>query len=199
MGYSLAWLAVRGKPREAVLKALDLQDTGQREEIAESEINGAELPGGWYLVIKDHEDHVASDKVVAELSLGHEAVTCFVEEHCTFSCAAGWKDGRKAWSVTHDSSRKRRGLEIEGTPPEMFGPVREDLTSKQTKADVEKRGVDYIFDIPVELAKHITGYRHDMDIPGLEKTAFEVLKQNRDVQQPPSMQVPESKPWWKFW
>ena len=35
MGYSLSWLAVRGKPADVVLGQLGLQGTGTREEIPE--------------------------------------------------------------------------------------------------------------------------------------------------------------------
>src|ERR1700756_5139165 len=114
MGYSGAWLAVRGKSREAVLETLGLEGTGQREEWPDSKISGAELPDGWYLVVKDHETRVANDKVLAPLSLGGEAITCYILEICMVVCATGWKDGAKIWSVTHDSQRHRTHLEIEG-------------------------------------------------------------------------------------
>ena len=47
MGFSMSWAAVRGGTPQAVHDALALRGTGTREEIAESDITGAMLPGGW--------------------------------------------------------------------------------------------------------------------------------------------------------
>ena len=40
----------------------------------------------------------------------------------------------------------------------------------------ENSDVDYIFDIPVELAQALTGFRYDMAIEGAGKEPFEVLE-----------------------
>jgi hypothetical protein len=47
MGFSISWAAVKGGTPKAVLDALVLRGTGIREEVQESDITGAELPGGW--------------------------------------------------------------------------------------------------------------------------------------------------------
>ena len=44
MGYSLFWLAVKGKALPDLLAQFELVPTGETEEIAESEIVAAELP-----------------------------------------------------------------------------------------------------------------------------------------------------------
>ena len=36
-------------------------------------------------------------------------------------------------------------------------------------------GCCYLFDIPVEMARSVTGHRHDADVPGLSGDVFEVL------------------------
>ncbi len=51
MGFSLTSLAVRGGARDAVLAALGLRGTNTHEESPESDITGASLPSGWYLVL----------------------------------------------------------------------------------------------------------------------------------------------------
>jgi len=53
----------------------------------------------------------------------------------------------------------------------------------------KKAGVDYIFDIPVQLAESLTGYRHDRDIPGMPKDAFEVLVS--------TSLAPGRRSWWR--
>jgi len=191
MGYSLSWLAVKGKSPAAVREALGLRPTGQREEFPESELCAAELPGGWYLIVSDHTEHVAPDAVLQTLSAGGELVTCFIEEHVMASAATGWKDGRKLWSVTHDSQRGHDHLATEGDLPPDYAAIRDRLAAKQHQEDLEKppssrllrrkikdfsqMRCDYLFDIPVELARALTGYRNDQDIPGQTGEPFEAL------------------------
>jgi hypothetical protein len=55
MGFSLSWAAVRGGTPQAVQEALSLRGTGTREEIPESDIAGTELPGGWYMIVSQHD------------------------------------------------------------------------------------------------------------------------------------------------
>jgi len=97
---------------------------------------------------------------------------CFVEEHVMCSCTAGWREGRLVWSVDHFADRGVENLQVKGEPPAPFAAIRDRLRGEQAAAGGQKAGVDYIFDIPVELAEILTGYRHDTDIEGV---SFEVL------------------------
>ena len=176
MGCSQSWLAVRGKRSTAVLETLGLRGTGTREEIAESPIVGAELPNGWYLVVADRSGHpLMRDQTLQRLSAGCEVVTGDVEEHVMVSIATGWKEGQRVWSLTHDAQRDMEHLQTEGELPAAFAGIRDRLRSEQQAAGGRKAEVDYIFDLPVELAATLTGYRHDADIPGAGAEPFEVL------------------------
>jgi hypothetical protein len=178
MGYSQSWLAVKGKTPAAVLEALGLHGTGVREEIAESPFVGAALPSGWYLVVTDRSGHrLTSPTVLQPLSAECEVVTGDVEEHVMVSVAVGWKGGQRVWSVVHDAQRDVEHLEAEGQLPSIFATIRDELRSKQRAAGGGTADVDYVFDVPVELAKALTGYRHDADIPGAGDRPFEVLAQ----------------------
>jgi len=191
MGYSLSWLAVKGKSPVAVRAALGLRPTGARESIPEADLSAAELPGGWHLIVSDHTEHVAPDAALQMLFAGCELVTCFVEEHVMCSAAAGWKDGRKLWSVTHDAQRGGDHLAADGDLPPDYAAISARLLAKQHADDLKKppssrrwqrkskdfsqMRCDYIFNIPVELAQALTGYTHDEDIPGQTGEPFEVL------------------------
>lgn len=186
MGYAQSWLAVRGRSREAVLEALGLRATGEREEVAESPLAGAALPGGWYAVIANASGHaLMRGDVLARLSQGAEVVSVDVEEHVMVSQAEGWRDGVRFWSVMHDGQQGTDHLENSGTLPEGFAAVRDRLAAQQREAGGASADVDYLFDAPVELARGITGYRHDEDIPGHAAEPFEVLTQT-DVAAPRS-------------
>jgi hypothetical protein len=175
MGFSLSWLAVRGKTPEALLEQLGLSRTGEHEEIPESEIVGAQLPGGWYVVVNDHDVRFVDDAVLEMVSVGGEAVTCFVEEHVMCSAATGWKNGKEVWAVIHEAERGLEHLAEDGRLPPELAAIRDRLGAE------EADGVDYIFDVPVELAEALTGFRHDRDFPGAAEgdQPFEILTATR--------------------
>ena len=59
MGFSIAWVAVSGMDKAALLERLSLVDTGEEDEANESPISGTQLPGGWTLLfLKDRKSVV---------------------------------------------------------------------------------------------------------------------------------------------
>jgi hypothetical protein len=170
MGYSLSWLAIRGKSREEIHRDLKITPTGTYSEFPESPCMGAQV-GDWYLVIKDHEVFEDLDQV-ARLSTGCEVVSCFVEEHVMVSEAVGWRDGKKIWFVLHDTQKKIGHMEAKGELPPAYEAIRASLYAEQDSSDVPE--ADYLFDIPVETARSVTGYRHDIRID-LGPTGYEQL------------------------
>jgi hypothetical protein len=173
MGYSLSWIAVKGKPPQAVRDEFSFRMTNKREEIPESDLSAVEMPSGWYLIVSNHTEQVVSDAAMRRLaSSGCELVTCFVEEHVMVSRATGWKDGQLRWSVTHDAQKGLLHLDVQGEPPAEFAAIRDRIVAEQAADD---GSCDYLFDIPVETARSAAGYRHDEDVPGLSGEVFEVL------------------------
>lgn len=153
MGTSLSWFAVRGKSPEAVLQDLGLKNVGK--EYHKTPFCGGTLPSGWFLVI--HGRHEFSNDEVRSLSRGGEAIACFVEEHVMVSRAAALKEGEQMWCVTHDAQESDDHLDVEGEPPAGFAAIRDRLIKQQQ----EDGGADFIFSVPVDLAREITGYSHE--------------------------------------
>lgn len=188
MGWSLSWTAVRGKPPEAVLEAHGLRPTGAAWDLPDRRhpFAWAALDGGWVLVVSSPsgaldaeaartgkglfklrawhdprfmDESEASDPFLASLSAGCEVVCCFLEEHVMVSRAAGWKDGDRLWSVLHDGQEDDVGdLQVVGAPPPELATIEAAARAEQ-RATPE--GVDFVFDVPVDLAKALTGFRHD--------------------------------------
>jgi hypothetical protein len=174
MGWSLSWIAVRGGTRDAVCSAIGLQPTGQKEEEPESDIVCTDLPAGWFLVLFNREE-LAND-VLKSLSKTGEVVYCFVEDHVMYSTAASWSNGKQNWRVSHDGQDETRlDLKVEGEPPAEFERIRKKLFAEQEAAG-DDADVDYVYDLPAELAKHVVGFRHDQDTPGMSGQVFEVLE-----------------------
>src|SRR5262245_54148000 len=112
MGFALSWLAIRGKSPERVLDELGLRTTGAQEEFPESPLACARLPNGWFVIVmQGSADAHAGAIDLGRLSKAGEIVSCFVEEHVMCSSSAGWKDGHRLWSVTHESERGPRHLQ----------------------------------------------------------------------------------------
>ncbi len=177
MGASLSWLAVRGKSPQVVRTELGLRPAGRREHYPKSPVTAAELPGGWYLLVENHrlKNQYVRDSVLKNLSLGCEVITCAVEEHVMCSEAAAWNNGFKTWSVSHDSGRGDQDLRTEGEMPPAFATIRDRLVAAPAGE------VDYLFEIPVELAGTFTNFRYDDCVSQSDNAAFEVFVSRKSV------------------
>jgi hypothetical protein len=112
------------------------------------------------------------EDLLARLSSNCEAVTCFVEEHVMFSAVYGWRAGQQQWSIVHESERSIEHLAASGELPAEFAAIRDRLAAEQQRAGGKDAEVDFMFAVPVEVAKALTGFSHDQDVDG---AAFEVL------------------------
>jgi len=175
MGFSLSMLAVKGKSKAELLNALQLFDTGEREVYPDAQIAGAQFPGDWYVLVDDHLSQQWSEThAAAQLSMNAEVIAWEVEEHVMVSSATAWKNGQKLWSVVHDSNYDVMHLEVTGEPPEMLTQIKQKLFDQQ-KAAGKKADVDYIIEVPLELAGVLTGFYHDR-LSDTDEPRFEILQ-----------------------
>lgn len=211
MGYSSWWLAVSGKEPERVLRELGL-NAGREEarHFYDGDVVTGSVPGGWFFVFLNRNAWAwFEEPLILALSAGCRVVTCEAEEHAMYSTATGYSDGRRLWFVEHPEPGI---LNVDGNPPPELGPIAASLRAQQEEADRIDEEVDYIFGIPVELAKSITGFRYDERMP--EGAVFHVLEEPApgwappapaSTPPPPSSPGPKlnvarpDRPWWKFW
>ena len=175
MGYAVSWLAIRGKSPGTVLEELGFRIAGQRQAVPEFPVVQAMLPNDWQLIFAN-DFGFASGVSLAQLSSGAEIVTCSLEEHVMQSTASAWRDGVRVWQVTHEFARGLEDLTAEGDLPASFAAIRGRLFQEQAESGEEGSGIDMVFDIPIELARSVTGYQHDRDIPGAGEKPFEKLE-----------------------
>jgi hypothetical protein len=162
MGFSIAWIAVRGIPKDEVLARLALADTGEPDDGNESPASGAALPGGGYLVFFNDFAHPATqDAAMALLSAGGEALACQVEEHVMASAAFLYRDGAKVWDVVHLADEGLYHLEVGGTPPALLDTIHAEMKATQDEQGGLEADVDCLFEVPLMLAMALYGYRHD--------------------------------------
>ncbi len=154
MGFSVSWIAFKGVPKPEVLAVLSLRDTGIVSDLPEEPFQTAVLPDGWTVVFANDVMFAAPDRL-QELSRDHIVVGCMVEEHAMVSMSACYAHGQEVWQVVYDCSWAPSGLALSGHPPSDLAEIRRRLSpdGDETTADA--------FDIPIELAKAVCGYRHD--------------------------------------
>jgi hypothetical protein len=160
VGFSISWIAFQGKGKDDVLAAIGLVDTGVADEANEAPVSGAALPTGWYVAFFNDYLYVSPERL-AKLSAGCVVVACQVEEHVMASAVLIYEDGAKRCSVSHESERGRYDLSVDGDPPEVFPALRDGLLQQQDGAGGSEASVDFVFDVPVQLAAALCGYRHD--------------------------------------
>lgn len=177
MGYAISWLAVRTDSESSVLASLGLEKTGQTEKIPDSNWSITRMRD-WVVIWSNSYEPRRFRRAGSKLD--GEVIICDVEEHVMFVSVAAFKNGTMSWRVVHDARQARNHLEIEGTPPESFALIQREQFARVS----EDRDVDFIFDIPVRLARELVGFRHD----GEASTVFEVLRDTSG-----------SKPKWKLW
>lgn len=160
MGFSLAWFAAQGIPKDDFLERAGFDDTGEVDEYFEETHSGGQLPGGWYVIVTSDVGLLAPDRL-RQWSAGGRIVAAVVHEDSMNSLATEWKDGRPVWSVSHDGSEGGDSLEVEGQLPDLFEELKQEADAAQAESEKEGGGVDFVYDIPLDLAADLTGFRHD--------------------------------------
>ncbi|MBC8134918.1 MAG: hypothetical protein H8F28_03410 [Fibrella sp.] len=156
MGFSVSYLAVRGKSHGEVLNELNSQMTRDIDDALEAPFSCSTGYRDWFILFANSSIY-ACTVPLAQLSLDCEIVTCSVEEHVMFSQASLWKDGEEKWSLTHDAQQSITHLDSIGELPGVFVPLFKAAQYEQQMTD----DVDFFFDIPVNAAKAMIGFRYD--------------------------------------
>ena len=174
MGHSLAWIAVKGLSDIEVAKALRVNKTGKRTNSPSAMLLGRQLANGWYLILANRcDDRITNRRTLAQISRGCQVIACSIEEHVMFSSCALWTGGKQRWSVKHSGDRSTFDVMQSGRLPEEYSSLKQQLLEKQKSADGAKADVDYIFELPLRLAKHFVGFKHDEEMP---ESSYEILE-----------------------
>lgn len=170
MGFNMSWIFVEGIDRDALYEALDLvptDGTPDRYDLGTSRVPlaGATVKSGRcavfakYALVLDATTGTNAPRLT-RLPAESRSITCVVLEHAMISYASLWQGGRYTWQIRHDSSQGREHLEASGDLPPGFAHLRDIAMTKQRA----EWGVDYVFDVPLDTAAMITGYRHSRSV-----------------------------------
>jgi hypothetical protein len=174
MGYNMSWILVDGIDQDALYEALDLAPTDKIphwSELGTSRVPlaGATLKSGWCAVFAKYalvmDITTATEPLrLTRLPERSRSFICVKLEHAMVSYSSLWQGGRYTWQIRHDSDQGVWHLEISGDLPPEFAGVRDTALQKQ-RAEEERRepaglGVDYVFDVPLDVAAMLTGFRY---------------------------------------
>lgn len=176
MGYSLSLLAVQTTDPAEALQQLGYIRTGQLCEYAREPLSGYELTANWFLIVaRGCDNRFLQPKVLGPLSEHFPVVACSIEEHVMFSSAEYWVSGNQVWRAEHVGENGPIHLNTSGALPQGFEAMAAARKEMQEADGGEKAGVDHYFDIPLNAAREIMGFKHDEDVPGVDYESFELL------------------------
>ena len=185
MGVSLRWVAVQALSAEDALSRLGLRHTGNTYNYPFKGIASHGLLADWFLVVAGRCDHrIGKPPSLSTLSAGCRVVACAVEEHVNYASAELWQDGQLIWQVTHQGDVDPENMSCQGQVPQRF----HDLLATVQPEDSDSLEGHFHMDVPLMLAKELTGFRHDELNLALDDTPFEELQ---DLQ--------TKTRWWKPW
>jgi hypothetical protein len=176
MGFAITWCAVREEHAQELLEQLELSATGETEEVPEALISMAKLDTGWRVIwYNKYGCPFLRPADLAKLSQSHDVLMCQIEEHVMASSSELWSSGQRKWWISHLGEQGPKGLEADGALPDCFAAIRRKLEEEQRAEGGDDAGVDLIFEIPLDVAKSIVGFKHDEDCPHLTDRHFVVL------------------------
>jgi hypothetical protein len=178
VGFNMSWVIVDGINESALYEALDLAATDETPDpydlgTSYVPLAGAALKSGSSAVFAQYSlvmDPTVGTKParLTRLPARSRCITCVVLEHAMVSYAGLWQDGRYAWQIRHDSRQGEQHLEVSGDLPSAFASLRDIALEAQRAQEAGSKSdewrVDYTFDVPLDTAAAITGYRHDRTV-----------------------------------
>ncbi|MBV1829710.1 hypothetical protein HNW77_01440 [Komagataeibacter sp. AV436] len=168
VGYTVGLFLFHGIDREAVLRRMNLTDTGMPEGDAPPPAATASLPGGWTVVwFNDPATALHHAARIEACTAGCTALSLFVDEPDYMTEAAGYANGSRVWTVRHLGTSRARSqpggphdLHITGTPPEQLAAIVTAMQKEEAASGYLPDMIDFYFDIPVELIHALTGFRY---------------------------------------
>ncbi|MEQ1902538.1 MAG: hypothetical protein ABL866_17615 [Devosia sp.] len=171
MGFNFSWIFVEGATRQDLWAALDLAPVQKMEDAADlgtshAEIGAAKFGEKWQAVFTIYAltldaAFATNPPRIARLPSKSRCVVCLVLEHAMISYAALWQAGRRVWEIRHNGGQH---LDASGDLPSAYPGIRARADMQQLAEDKLRSPMrmhtDYLFDVPLDTATTITGFRH---------------------------------------
>lgn len=181
-------IGVQGVELEVVLAALGLEPMpgAPTGDWVDCDYSCRTFPGGWIVVTSQLNLDLTTDLELAASTTDQMAVGCEMYSIPMHSYAHGYRNGQLEWSVTHDPDDEARPLAVEGTPPAIVA----ELGAKALQAQADEDGVDFAFEVPMQLVAHYTGFVYDED------EATDWVRLRATAARPVRHERPRRSLWW---
>jgi hypothetical protein len=160
MGLMCSWIAIRTEAKAEVLEHLGLVETGELVEPYSREglISVHQNSNGWLYIFAEDFDWADGPRVL-DLSRFGLTLGIQTEDEVDMTCLVrAAEHGRKLWKVSHVNDEGEQ-LKAFGKVPEDFARIRR----KYRRLQRERDDADYLWEIPLALARQLSGYRVDED------------------------------------
>lgn len=170
MGFNQSHLAVYQCHEKTILDALGFFPTGEKEEVLDSNLVSATLPGGWFIVVARWDlPNLAHQSSIQSLSRDYRVITGSVSEMGGASSLDYWEDGTKLWGIDYLSCRRQVFQNFGQLPPEH-----QIVSDRHRQLGVD--GLDRDLELAPEIGEAITGYLFGREASDLGIDGFDVLK-----------------------
>lgn len=173
MGFAISWFAIPQANSSAFFSRYGLSLSGEKSEVPDYLISTANLDTGWTLVwYNQYGCSFLGDRELAKVSQRYDIVRCLIEEHVMASSAELWSGGSRKWLLSHEGENGPKGLDSIGELPDVFQSIRGAMEAKQLAEGGDAADVDYLFEIPLLVAKSLVGFKHDEVSPHMSEGLF---------------------------
>lgn len=192
MGFRVSWLAHAAISPNLLLQLIDSEPKGERHDFPDVGWYLLEMPDpAWTILIADGTDNFAklNERIAQGFSCGgNETLFFWCSDTTMTSQLMCFRNGTKAWSIDFDCEDTTQALRLSGDLPDV---VRETLSEMKGLESDEEDGAEG-YDLPADVGRKLTGFRHDMDVDHDEDEPFQLLSEPRHFNK-------SKRAWWQFW
>lgn len=184
MGFRVTLLSVQAGDADKILQSLSLTATSEADPENKTPLSGASNGETYIIWGNDDAYRFSDDRLLMASRLG-PILMLRANETVMISEAAKFDHGQKQWSLVHDCNEGLDHLAPWGDLPAIWQTIKDDLSAEAAAEDDDV--VDFIYDAPVVLFQHLSGFRHDES----HELQFVTLSGEHSAR--------VRKPFWKFW
>ncbi|HBR97137.1 MAG TPA: hypothetical protein DD979_07140 [Gammaproteobacteria bacterium] len=164
MGFNIRWIGAQDLPIHEAASWMGLSLREGENTVPEFPISVCETPNGWGVFYFNHADQAEpAHRQFLQQSGSTPSVMVSASESTMTSFAAAYDEtGRQLWSLFYPVKAQWSDVvEVGGTLPDNARAVIENAYARQYPGEENTYDVAYLWDVPIEIAKGVTLFRHD--------------------------------------
>jgi hypothetical protein len=151
VGLLLEWIGIKDGDKAKVLERLGFEIVGNGPDVRGDYLCTA-TPSGWLIIIANRKKFPL-DEAAAGLSAEPVVLVGQYIEVVNYNTLREVRNGITAWSIIRHTDKARDSFIVEGDLPPQFADIQRRIQELE-----QEEHVDYLFDLPTELAQSICDY-----------------------------------------